>query len=868
LSCANGPATIAAYLIYQSTGDSSYLTMAQTINTWQKANNYDAATGRVRESNLQNNTCYSYDSGTFAAACWYLGDTATAMKCGDWVKSNWGIQMQHFGSGADAGGFNGICMRWLGKVGYDPVFLRAVCNNAWAYRNSAGLVNQAWYQPTPDNTPLYSFDCGSLVAAMFGVTPNQPDVLPTSGFNAFAVHHYQALPASTVFTITNGVTNSLSWSLVNTSSWLTVSSSSGTLDANAATTVAVSLNASVATNLPPDFYTASIVFTSSDPIIGGFAVRTFTLDTTAVNWPVTLSGFNAAILASNNATAGAPGATAFDLPNNYCFYQQGLSGGNKGLPLNGVFSSQSDPITVFQLGPFGATNALMLGNTYPQSGTLTLNPPMALNTLAILAVSANGGGQGTFFLTFTNGVRSPVFAFNCQDWYNTVTNVAIQGFGRLKLGTSFNFEDPGGSNPNLYQTAMNLAPLGLSLPISSITFSNPASAGATTTTAILGVSGMPASLPLQPPTGLVAYPGTNATVQLVWNASPGATNYNLFQSSDSDSGYSFIGRTTETNFTVTGLANGTTYYFVISASGIINESANSAPVSAMPGSYASWALIANPVAYWPLNETSGTTAFDLVGGNNGSYNGGCQFATTGVAGAGFPSPHRIVFFNGSTAYAQAPRVIGATNFSIVFWMRTAQSGGAPNWYNGRGLVDGTVSAATNDFGLALVSSKVGFGVGNPDTTLTSVKTVNDGVWHHVVAARDSGSGAMTLYIDGKFDNTVNGPAGARTNSPALRFGSLQTGANFTSVSLSDVAMYSQALNSNQVATLYSAATGIFYNITLTNVWNGANLILSWPGNGKLLEATNLAGPWTTNASASPVTLTLGEPQKFYRIKTQ
>jgi hypothetical protein len=71
-----------------------------------------------------------------------------------------------------------------------------------------------------------------------------------------------------------------------------------------------------------------------------------------------------------------------------------------------------------------------------------------------------------------------------------------------------------------------------------------------------------------------------------------------------------------------------------------------------------------------------------------------------------------------------------------------------------------------------------------------------------------------------------------------------------------------------VGTLYSAATGLFFNVTLTNQWNGSNLILNWPGNGKLLEATNLAGPWTTNVSKSPVTITPSQPQKFYKVQSQ
>jgi len=57
-------------------------------------------------------------------------------------------------------------------------------------------------------------------------------------------------------------------------------------------------------------------------------------------------------------------------------------------------------------------------------------------------------------------------------------------------------------------------------------------------------------------------------------------------------------------------------------------------------------------------------------------------------------------------------------------------------------------------------------------------------------------------------------------------------------------------------------------VKLTNKIIGAIVVLSWPGNGKLLEATNLFGPWTTNVSASPATVLPNQPQKFYRIRTQ
>jgi len=55
-------------------------------------------------------------------------------------------------------------------------------------------------------------------------------------------------------------------------------------------------------------------------------------------------------------------------------------------------------------------------------------------------------------------------------------------------------------------------------------------------------------------------------------------------------------------------------------------------------------------------------------------------------------------------------------------------------------------------------------------------------------------------------------------------------------------------------------------IFLTNSWDGGQLTLNWPVGGRLLEATNLSGPWTTNISATPPFLiNPDQPQKFYRV---
>jgi glucuronyl esterase-like protein/fibronectin type III domain protein len=83
------------------------------------------------------------------------------------------------------------------------------------------------------------------------------------------------------------------------------------------------------------------------------------------------------------------------------------------------------------------------------------------------------------------------------------------------------------------------------------------------------------------PTGLAAMPG-NGQVSLSWNASSGATSYNVKRSTTSGGPYTTITNRTTTSFINTGLANGTTYYYVVSALNSGGESGNTSQVSATP----------------------------------------------------------------------------------------------------------------------------------------------------------------------------------------------------------------------------------------------------------------------------------------------
>lgn len=366
----------------------------------------------------------------------------------------------------------------------------SVATQMLTWRNSAGIPGGfMWLYD--DMLACSSQGTPAAYAAAINQAVDPMVVSPPAGFSGAAGSPKDSrfLPASTTFTLTNTGGTALNWTLSAPVAWLSASATAGILSARSSTAVTISLNPATATNLAAGRYSATVWFTNR--LTGTTWPRAFTLAAGVTNWPVALTGWNAALLAPNTATAASPGATAFDVPNNYCFYQAGLAGGTLGLPATGAFASLCDARTAFALGSYGTTNSLLLGYRYPVSATLSLPRPRAFNSLAVLAGSANGGGQGSLVLNFANGSRSPALAFNAQDWFNTVTNVAVQGFGRLRLGSIFSFEDPGNSNPNLYQSVLNLASRGLTNPISSITFNLPTSPGAQQNTAIFAVSGNP-----------------------------------------------------------------------------------------------------------------------------------------------------------------------------------------------------------------------------------------------------------------------------------------------------------------------------------------------------------------------------------------
>ena len=317
---------------------------------------------------------------------------------------------------------------------------------------------------------------------------------------------------------------------------------------------------------------------------------------------------------------------------------------------------------ITHLANVAATTSVSL--TVPaQSVTLLVIPPAPTNT-ALYQIDSGGGPVGTFVAdTFFSGgslysvsqtvdtsgvthaapmavyqsLRYGNFAYNVPNltpganytlrlhfaeiYFTTpnsrVFHVAVNGTTVL---SNFDIVAAAGSaNKALVQDVTGVADANGKI---NITFTSVVNSAQVNGIEILsGASNVPGA-----PTNLTATPG-NAQVTLAWTAVPTASSYKIYRSTTSGSGYALLGTTTATSGTDTGLTNGTTYYYVVTAVNASGESANSAQVSATPA--------ASSVVYQidSGGGASGTFSADTFFSGGSAYGVTQPINTSGVTNA-------------------------------------------------------------------------------------------------------------------------------------------------------------------------------------------------------------------------------------------
>jgi hypothetical protein len=222
-------------------------------------------------------------------------------------------------------------------------------------------------------------------------------------------------------------------------------------------------------------------------------------------------------------------------------------------------------------------------------------------------------------------------------------------------------------------------------------------------------------------------------------------------------------------------------------------------------------LSANAVAYWRLDDASGTSALDSsLNGNTGTLNGYpgsvAQWITGRLGGA-------LNFNNdGSTAeYVEVPDAPSLQfdqkkTFSIAAWVR-----GPASQVPGAGLVVKGGGALTAQYGLDVFNGAYRLYVRNSSGNATTVVSAiaPNSRWQHLVATFDGIGGSMNLYVNGTLAASGAAPSSLLANSSPLSVGSRYSGTTgydlpFKGV-IDDVRVYDKSLSATQAQQLYASA---------------------------------------------------------------
>jgi hypothetical protein len=318
------------------------------------------------------------------------------------------------------------------------------------------------------------------------------------------------------------------------------------------------------------------------------------------------------------------------------------------------------------------------------------------------------------------------------------------------------------------------------------------------------------------------------------------------------------------------LADGGTYTVLVSN---VNGTITSTPITvtvSTPTPYQQALLQLDPLAYWPLNETSGTTAYDLIGGYNGTYtnlnaSGSYSQGLTGPQGTIFGNNSLAAGFDGIAGIVDIPEgpfnIKGA--ITIVTWV---QLQAVPGFAGLFGHGDPSWRTSVNG------SGEVGAADGSAgDATAPNTATLTDLNWHMVAYTYTGVLGATTngtLYMDGVpvASDTVSAlPTGDNLDvwiGGAPDYGT----ARLLTANIANASIFNYALTGAQVQGLFN---GVFVSgpnyITIGR--SGSNVVLNWHS-GVLLQSSSVTGPWTpVTGAVSPYTapVTVGGSE-FYRVQ--
>ncbi len=233
------------------------------------------------------------------------------------------------------------------------------------------------------------------------------------------------------------------------------------------------------------------------------------------------------------------------------------------------------------------------------------------------------------------------------------------------------------------------------------------------------------------------------------------------------------------------------------AGGRLSSSATLTLITPVADSYEAIVVANNPVAYWRLNERSGTAAFDFQGAHDGTNTDTVVLGSAAPAAPSFlglEAGNTCYLFNGADGYVEGGSLGLSGPLTISAWVK-------PNVLTG----DRAIAGENASWAFKLLGSELRFttpGVLDHTTTGASVEI---GVWQHVVASFAPGTaGGARFYLNGNLVGAMDASALTKGNS-TFWIGKNQWAGQFFNGAMDEVALYDQILPAETIATMYAVA---------------------------------------------------------------
>lgn len=261
------------------------------------------------------------------------------------------------------------------------------------------------------------------------------------------------------------------------------------------------------------------------------------------------------------------------------------------------------------------------------------------------------------------------------------------------------------------------------------------------------------------------------------------------------------------------------------------------------------------ISHWTLDETSGTTAADSAGSNDGTMLGGLDAGINSSSG----QIGEALNLDGASDYISTNPATGmglVDEVTISAWIK-------PDNVTGDNKIFSNVPSGNADgFKLSLYSSrKIELQIGNGtgpilNRAVSGGTTLVNGQWYHVVGVYSNSGDYIRTYVNGVLDrelSTTEIMAASTTTNITIGAESYGSATNKFDGAVDDVRVYNRSLSAADISALF-AYTGVDY--TCANP-NGLTSEINFNDDNRTLQYCNASSWVSIGKSAIPNTGLVG-----------